>query len=176
MARFNLDNYVTVDDRIRRYYDDNPTGAITTSADWRDKTVIVLARVWVPRPDDGHGAFRDNPGVWATGMAYTNDITKDKALEKCETTAIGRALANAGFVKEGEQRPSREEMEDVTSHDHERLVNGVKVAALEVSGGDKDLAIERFEEAKSHHMVVDESEVDETAARMMRQWLEATYA
>jgi hypothetical protein len=53
--------------------------------------------------------------VKATGFAFEIDGTmganKTSALENCETSAIGRALANAGFS--GNKRTSREEMEKV---------------------------------------------------------------
>jgi len=51
----------------------------------------------------------------ATGFAFEVDgqgmANKTSALENCETSAIGRALANAGFS--GNKRTSREEMEKV---------------------------------------------------------------
>jgi hypothetical protein len=54
--------------------------------------------------------------AWATGYAEetvsTRGVNQTSALENCETSAIGRALANAGYAPKG-KRPSREEMTKV---------------------------------------------------------------
>ena len=54
--------------------------------------------------------------AWTTGFAEetvsTRGVNSTSALENCETSAIGRALANAGYVTKG-KRPSREEMSKV---------------------------------------------------------------
>jgi hypothetical protein len=54
--------------------------------------------------------------AYATGFAEEKDsdrgVNATSALENCETSAIGRALANAGFAAKG-KRPSREEMAKV---------------------------------------------------------------
>jgi hypothetical protein len=51
--------------------------------------------------------------AYSTGYAEEKDtdrgVNATSALENCETSAIGRALANAGFATKG-KRPSREEM------------------------------------------------------------------
>jgi len=56
--------------------------------------------------------------AWATGYAeetVTNrGVNQTSALENCETSAIGRALANAGYAPKG-KRPSREEMTKVVT-------------------------------------------------------------
>jgi len=53
---------------------------------------------------------------WTTGFAEetvsTRGVNSTSALENCETSAIGRALANAGYAAKG-KRPSREEMAKV---------------------------------------------------------------
>jgi hypothetical protein len=54
--------------------------------------------------------------AWATGLAEetvtSRGVNQTSALENCETSAIGRALANAGYASKG-KRPSREEMTKV---------------------------------------------------------------
>jgi hypothetical protein len=52
-------------------------------------------------------------------------------LENCETSAIGRALANAGYAAKG-KRPSREEMSKVVS------AKPVKPPVQEVKADDQD--------------------------------------
>jgi hypothetical protein len=114
MANFNLADYETVEERIRRFYDAHPDGRIVThdytsqfdreSGVWR-----VQAMVFESSADQAADLVK------ATGFAFEVDGTaganKTSALENCETSAIGRALANAGFS--GNKRTSREEMEKV---------------------------------------------------------------
>lgn len=111
MAQFNLNDYETVEERIRRFYKDNPAGRIitdniTTLQDRQVSTWVVKASVYL---DDQ----TDKPK--ATGLAFEVDgqgmANKTSALENAETSAIGRALANAGYS--GNKRTTRQEMEKV---------------------------------------------------------------
>ena len=111
MPQFNLNDYETVEERIKRFYKDNKTGRITTDnittlQDRQVGTWVVKASVYL---DDQ----TDKPK--ATGLAFEVDgqgmANKTSALENAETSAIGRALANAGYS--GNKRTSRQEMEKV---------------------------------------------------------------
>jgi len=112
MAQFNLNDYETVEQRIKRFYKDNPDGRIitenqTTLQDRQVSTWVVYAAVYLT--NDREALAR------ATGLAYEIDgvgmANKTSALENAETSAIGRALANAGYS--GNKRASREEMAKV---------------------------------------------------------------
>lgn len=114
MANFNLADYETVEERIKRFYADNPDGRIitvdyTTETDRSSGVWRVQARVFLTRDDQDFEAPK------ATGVAFEVDgvgmANKTSALENAETSAIGRALANAGYS--GNRRTSREEMEKV---------------------------------------------------------------
>ena len=109
MARFNLDQYETVEDRLRKFYEKYPDGRVITElVAHTDKQFIFKASI-----------YRDhNPDTmpWATGYAEeivgSTPVNKTSAAENCETSSVGRALANANFAPKG-ARPSREEMEKV---------------------------------------------------------------
>lgn len=114
MANFNLADYETVEERIRRFYADHPdariiTRNITSESDRERRTWVVEATVYVNKTD------QDNMCPKATGLAFEIDGTgganKTSALENAETSAIGRALANANYS--GNKRATREEMEKV---------------------------------------------------------------
>lgn len=107
--KFNLNDYVMVEDRIRDFYDKYPNGRIETrlvQATDNLESVIVYAAV-----------YKDETSTvpLATGLAqeqkavggFANEVSW---VENAETSAIGRSLANAGFQKKGEPRPTKEEM------------------------------------------------------------------
>lgn len=111
MARFNLDDYETVESRLKRFWKDNPNGAvlvdnITTPDDRSRGEWVCTATIYFHRDDiraaGADTAFERDGG---TGPNQTS------ALENCATSAVGRALANCGYS--GNKRASREEMEKV---------------------------------------------------------------
>jgi hypothetical protein len=78
---------------------------------------------------------------WTTGIAEetvaSRGVNQTSALENCETSAIGRALANAGYATKG-KRPSKEEMQKVAKGDQEPIKPmygkpGSKSAAMEMA-------------------------------------------
>ena len=118
MANFNLNDYETVEQRLHRAYKDHPlmrviTKNLTTLQDRQVSTWVVQAEIWLPYPDDmAEMALRsDGWYLKSTGLAFEVDgvgmAQKTAALETCESSAIGRALANAGYS--GNKRTTREE-------------------------------------------------------------------
>jgi pyruvate/2-oxoglutarate dehydrogenase complex dihydrolipoamide acyltransferase (E2) component len=106
--RFNPDEYVTVHERIEKFYAKWPQGRILTSiVEHNAETGFVLVRAEVYRePDDTLPA--------ATGHAYelrsAGHVQQGSYVEVGETSAVGRALALLGFeVRRGVA--SREEVE-----------------------------------------------------------------
>jgi pyruvate/2-oxoglutarate dehydrogenase complex dihydrolipoamide acyltransferase (E2) component len=105
--RFNPDEYVTVSERIEKFYAKFPQGRILTSiVEHSAETGFILMRAEVYRePDDQLPA--------ATGHAYelrsAGHVQAGSYVEVCETSATGRALALLGFeVRRGVA--SREEV------------------------------------------------------------------
>lgn len=94
------EDYEPVEDRIRDFYADHPQGRITTTMLERGQMEVVFrAQVFRELDIDPHPA--------ATGHAH-GFLGQAKDLEKTETVAIGRALANLNYAKQG-RRMSREE-------------------------------------------------------------------
>jgi hypothetical protein len=105
---FNLEDYETVEDRLTKFWKDYPDGRISTQIiEHTLQRFIVQAAIYRTEVD---------AQPWATGFAEetvsTRGVNSTSALENCETSAIGRALANAGYASKG-KRPSREEMAKV---------------------------------------------------------------
>ena len=105
---FNLEDYETVEERLVKFWKDHPDGRIdTTLVESTLQRFIVKASVYRTEVD---------AQAWTTGYAEetvsTRGVNSTSALENCETSAIGRALANAGYASKG-KRPSREEMSKV---------------------------------------------------------------
>lgn len=114
MANFNLADYELVETRIGKFYSLYEDGRIQTenmsTAEDRAKGIwVVKARLFTTQEDQRLGLPK------ATGYAFEVDggygANKTSALENCETSAIGRALANMAL--HGSKRASREEMAKV---------------------------------------------------------------
>ena len=112
MAKFNLDNYETVEDRLKKFWKENPDARINTEiAHITEDGTCVTVRAEVFKNE------QDARPV-ATGIAQETKgqggfANADAWMENCETSAIGRALANWKYQGSDKARPSREEMSKV---------------------------------------------------------------
>lgn len=112
MAAFNLNDYETVDSRLKRFLTDYPNGRVTTELVAMDGEPgstrwVVKCSIWRERVDglpDATGFAEERDGLG--GMA-----NKTSALENAESSSRGRALQALGYA--GAKSPSREEMEKV---------------------------------------------------------------
>ncbi len=105
---FNPEQYATVAERIELFYERYPQGRINTELVSRVDGAITFRAVVYRDPTDLTPAATG----WASEKEGDSDINTVACLENTETSAVGRALANLGFVASA-KRPSREEMEKV---------------------------------------------------------------
>ena len=110
---FNLNEYQTCAERLELFWKDHPDGRIDTKLiDFSGGRYIVQAFIYRTEVD----AY-----PWASGLAEETiagrGVNATSALENCETSALARALANAGYSPKGDpsKRASREEMTKVAS-------------------------------------------------------------
>jgi hypothetical protein len=107
---FNLQDYETVETRLEKWHGQYPDSRVETELIEASNTrFIVFCKLFKTEAD---------PKPCATGLAFETitekGVNSTSALENCETSAIGRALANAGFAAKG-KRASREEMAKVNN-------------------------------------------------------------
>lgn len=105
---FDLSQYETVEERLSKFWKEFPDGRISTELEVCEAHRYVI-KAYLYR------TYLDQV-AYSTGFAEEKDtdrgVNATSALENCETSAIGRALANAGFAAKG-KRPSQEEMKKV---------------------------------------------------------------
>jgi hypothetical protein len=107
---FNLADYEPVEVRLEKFIKDYPAFRISTELEVVEASRYIVKAYLYKDASDGV--------AWATGYAEetvtSRGVNQTSALENCETSAIGRALANAGYAPKG-KRPSREEMSKVVA-------------------------------------------------------------
>jgi hypothetical protein len=124
---FNLADYEPVEVRLEKFIKDYPAFRISTELEVVEATRYIVKAYLFKNAEDSV--------AWATGYAEetvtSRGVNQTSALENCETSAIGRALANAGYAPKG-KRPSREEMTKVVA------AKPVKPPVQEVKADDQD--------------------------------------
>jgi hypothetical protein len=126
-SMFNLADYEPVEVRLEKFIKDYPSFRISTELEVVEASRYIVKAYLFKNAEDGV--------AWATGYAEetvtSRGVNQTSALENCETSAIGRALANAGYAPKG-KRPSREEMSKVVA------AKPVKPPVQEVKTDDQD--------------------------------------
>jgi hypothetical protein len=164
---FNLEDYETVEERLVKFWKEHPDGQIHTKLlDHSSSRFIVEASI-----------FRTEADVrpWTTGLAEETvqgrGVNATSALENCETSAIGRALANAGYATKG-KRASREEMSKVAKGvEVKAKVEEVKAKMAQTSGEYVPVPVESDPWNQSFAAPV---QTMETAVEMVKSTLGAT--
>lgn len=146
MATFDLESYATVQERVAQFYQDFSDGSIRTFLAKSDGPEVVFeARVYRTPEEAAMGIYTSG---WAREIEGKTPVNKTSHLENCESSAIGRALANLGYATDA-RRPSRSEMIKVarTAEEHEQMLQyirsvGPKVpdeATIEIAGTEHNL-------------------------------------
>jgi hypothetical protein len=102
---FNLDDYEPVAARLARWLEqtEGQPRVITHLVHYQENRCVFRAELWV-------GDVLISTG-WAEETRGDGNVNRTSHLENCESSAVGRALANAGLAgSDPNKRPSREEM------------------------------------------------------------------
>ncbi len=123
---FNLDDYEPVAARLDRWLENRIGGFMSSTNDYpRVLTRMVSepgADICVIRAELWLGEMLISTG-YAEEVRGAGNVNRTSHVENCETSAIGRALANCGMAgSDMAKRPSREEMSKV-----QRTSNGPAV-------------------------------------------------
>lgn len=106
---FNLDDYEPVAARLARWLNNDEPGVkrvLTYLEHYNENRCVFKAELWVDATLVSTG--------WAEETRGEGHVNRTSHFENCETSAVGRALANAGLAgSDHTKRPSREEMEKV---------------------------------------------------------------
>jgi hypothetical protein len=103
---FNLSDYEDVDSRIHKFYTEYPDGAIITEQVLNDeeKGIVVFKAI----------AYRTYADSQPSATGFARGARKDRGVdasfwyENCETSSIGRCLANLGLSAKGKRASSLE--------------------------------------------------------------------
>lgn len=104
-----LENYEPVSARLDRWlkaHNDHETRVVTELVHYLQDHCVFRAELWLDGVMIATG--------WAEEVRGQGNVNRTSHVENCETSAIGRALANAGMAgSDMAKRPSREEMAKV---------------------------------------------------------------
>ena len=102
---FDPESYAPVAERVELFYEKHPTGRILTELVQHTEREIVFRAAVYRSADDREPAATG----WAAERVGDGEVNAVACLENTETSAIGRALANLGFLA-SRLRPSAEEV------------------------------------------------------------------
>lgn len=121
---FDLSQYETVDERLHKWFETNVNARVYTELiSFSDTQFIVKASIY----KDANDNFPISTG-YAEERVGSSMVNKSSALENCETSALGRALANAAVSAKG-KRPSATEM------GKSERINSIESKSLNVGDG-----------------------------------------
>lgn len=124
--KFGDKDYSLVPERLKKFREENPRSDIdTVHIVQADSSTTFKARIVKDQADEYSAK--------ATGSSrYTAEEMKlKKAFEKLETIAVGRALANLGYLNDG-QIATTEEMEEFEAFKADKLTEAIDKALADI--------------------------------------------
>lgn len=119
-------NYVEVNERIKAFWQLCPTGRIETNIYSLENGVCIIKAYIYENKED------ERPR--ATGTAYEKEgstfINKTSYIENCETSAVGRALGNAGIGIDTSVASAEEVQNAIIQQESDKKINKVQETAL----------------------------------------------
>ena len=145
---FNLDDYEPVAARHSKWLAQHPNGRTIThmiSAPGAD-ICVIRAELWLEDVCVATG--------YAEEVRGAGNVNRTSHVENCETSAVGRALANAGYAgSDVNKRPSREEMSKVQrmSQNTDARMPSVQVTQPAGTASDKQIGFAKSLLKKAGH-------------------------
>ena len=153
MPKFDLNNYETVEDRLKVFWKDYPEGRIETEIlhITPDGTCVTIQASVFKQGEDARPV--------ATGIAQETKgqggfANADAWMENCETSALGRALANWKYQGSNKPRPSQEEMKKVQKSKPKQEVEKVTEESIKKFENDIGYKKEEGKNAKQLNSVI----------------------
>jgi hypothetical protein len=153
LPKFDLNNYETVEDRLKVFWKDYPEGRIETEVVHitDDGTCVTIKSAIYKEIND------TNPV--ATGIAQETKgqggfANTDAWMENCETSSIGRALANWKYQGNNKPRPSQEEMKKVQKSKPKQEVDKITEESIKKFEDDIGMKKEEGKNAKQLNSVI----------------------
>jgi hypothetical protein len=174
MAKFNLDNYETVEERLKKFWKDYPNGRVETEVVHitEDGTCVTIKSAIYKDINDTHPV--------ATGIAQETKgqggfANADAWMENCETSSLGRSLSNWMYQGANKPRPSKEEMSKVVKKPADVKVEKPKMTSDKEDLKSLEKAKQEFAEsitetpktpkADQMNMLIDGFELDKSVAQ-----------
>ena len=135
--------YATVPTRLKEFREKNPRSSVVTEPTITDTRVIFKATIITD--------LADETSARSTGHAY-GELKDDKAFEKLETVATGRALALLGYLNNG-QVATTEEMEEFELFQENKFAEAVESVAKATTREEMQSIIAKLKPAQQKELL-----------------------
>lgn len=124
-VKFGDKDYALVPDRLKKFREENPRASIETKHTFNPDNSVTFTATIIKDLNDPASAR-------ATGNARYSEVElkKPKAFEKLETVSVGRALANLGYLNDG-QIATSEEIEEWEQAQFGQAIEDLKTATTQ---------------------------------------------
>lgn len=121
-VKFGDKDYALVPDRLKKFREENIRASIETEHQFNPDSSVTFKATIIKDLSDPNSAR-------ATGTARYSEteLKRPKAFEKLETVSVGRALANLGYLNDG-QIATTEEMEEFEAQQFGQALEDLKTA------------------------------------------------